>query len=343
KVLPEALATDPEQLARFRREAEILASLNHQNIAHLHGFEESDGISALVMELIDGPTLADRIALGALPVDDALAIAKQIVAALEAAHERGVMHRDLKPANVKVRSDGTVKVLDFGLAKLVEPDRGSTVAASLSPTLSLNATRAGVVLGTAAYMAPEQARGKTVDKRADIWAFGAVLYEMLTASQPFPGEDVSHVLARVIDRDPDWSLLPPALPLSLRTCLQRCLVKDPRQRMRDIGDVRLALEGAFQGDASPTPDPDSTRSSPIPLWRRLLPVVGLSVLLAGIAATAVWLFMRPHPETMTKFVLTTPPDGPFLFSNRASLAIAPDGTVAYTSTGSVYVRRSADL
>jgi serine/threonine protein kinase len=168
KVLPEALAADPERLARFQREAEVLASLNHQNIAHLHGLEETDGVRALVMELVEGPTLADRIAVGALPLDEALPIAKQIAAALEAAHEQGITHRDLKPANVKVRPDGTVKVLDFGLAKLAEPAAGSNVAATMSPTLSLNATMAGVILGTAAYMAPEQARGKTVDKRADI-------------------------------------------------------------------------------------------------------------------------------------------------------------------------------
>jgi serine/threonine protein kinase len=204
KVLPEALAADPERLARFQREAEVLASLNHQNIAQLHGLEDEGGVRALVMELVEGPTLADRIAQGALPVDEALAIAKQVAAALEAAHEQGITHRDLKPANVKVRPDGTVKVLDFGLAKLAEPTPGSNAAATMSPTLSLNATMAGVILGTAAYMAPEQARGKTVDKRADIWAFDAVLYEMLTGSQPFPGEDISHVLARVIDRDPDW-------------------------------------------------------------------------------------------------------------------------------------------
>ena len=344
KVLPEALAGDPDRLARFQREAEVLASLNHQNIAQLLGLEESDGVRALVMELVEGPTLADRIAQGALPVDEALATAKQIAAALEAAHEQGITHRDLKPANVKVRPDGAVKVLDFGLAKLAEPASGSNVAATMSPTLSLNATMAGVILGTAAYMAPEQARGKTVDKRADIWAFGAVLYEMLTGSQPFPGEDISHVLARVIDRDPDWSLLPPTLPPSLRTCLHRCLVKDPRQRLRDIGDVRLALEGAFETPAPPTLDRDSgVGSSPVPLWRRLLPAVGLSVLLSGLVGAAVWFLMRPAPGAVTRFVLTTPPDGPLNFSTRAAIGIAADGTVAYSSVRSIYLRRSGDV
>jgi len=347
KVLLPEVAHDPERLARFEREAQILAALSHPNVAAIFGVEQTAETTALVLEFIDGPTLADRVAQGPLPVDEALPIAKQIADALEAAHEQSIIHRDLKPANIKVRDDGTVKVLDFGLAKLIEPI-GAVVASSAaltqSPTITTPAmTQAGMILGTAAYMSPEQARGKPADKRADIWAFGAVLYEMLTARPPFPGEDVSHVLARVIDRDPDWSLLPPALPSSLRACLQRCLVKDPRQRMRDIGDVRLALEGAFQNDASPPPDRDSTRSPPIPLWRRLLPVVGLSVLVAGVAAAAVWLFMPPRRETMTRFVLTTPSDGPFLPSGRASLAIAPDGTVAYTSTGSIYVRRSGDL
>jgi eukaryotic-like serine/threonine-protein kinase len=344
KVLPEALAGDPDRLARFQREAEVLASLNHQNIAQLLGLEESDGVRALVMELVEGPTLADRIAQGALPVDEALAIAKQVAAALEAAHEQGITHRDLKPANVKVRPDGTVKVLDFGLAKLAEPASGANAAATMSPTLSLNATMAGVILGTAAYMAPEQARGKIVDKRADIWAFGAVLYEMLTGSQPFPGEDISHVLARVIDRDPDWSLLQPTLPPSLRTCLHRCLVKDPRQRLRDIGDVRLALEGAFETPASPTLDRHSgVGSSPVPLWRRLLPAVGLSVVLSGLVGAAVWFLMRPEPGAVTRFVLTTPSEAPLFLTNRPPVAISPDGTVAYVSAEGVYLRRGGDL
>ena len=340
KVLPEALAGDPERLARFQREAEVLASLNHHNIALLHGLEETDGVKALVMELVEGPTLADRIAQGPMPVEEALAIAKQIAAALEAAHEQGITHRDLKPANVKVRPDDTVKVLDFGLAKLAEPVAGSNVTATMSPTLSLNATMAGVILGTAAYMAPEQARGKSVDKRADIWAFGTVLFEMLTATQPFPGEDVSHVLARVIDRDPDWSLLPPALPSSVRTCLQRCLVKDPRQRIRDIGDVRLALEGAFEAPASVMVERDSVVASPAPMWRRLLPTVAFSLLLSAVVGAAVWLLMRPDPRAVTRFVLTTPPppDAAIALGARVNLAIAPDGTVAYAGFRNIYLR-----
>ena len=208
KILPDAFAADPDRLARFTREAQILASLNHPNIAQIHGIEEAAGTRALVLELVEGPTLADRIAKGPIPLDEALPIAKQIAEALEAAHEAGVIHRDLKPANIKVREDGTVKVLDFGLAKALDPS--PTDDPSQSPTLTAAATQMGVIMGTAAYMSPEQARGKPVDKRADIWAFGAVLYEMMTGTRPFPGRDVSEVLAGGIRSDPNWDALPEA-------------------------------------------------------------------------------------------------------------------------------------
>ena len=244
KVLPQAFTDDPDRLARFEREAKVLASLNHPNIGHIYGLEEAAGQKALVLELVEGPTLADRITQGPIPVDEALPIAKQIAEALEAAHEQGVIHRDLKPANIKVREDGMVKVLDFGLAKALDPT--PTGDPSLSPTLTAAATQMGVILGTAAYMSPEQARGKPVDKRADIWAFGAVLFEILTGTKPFPGDDVSQTLARVIEADPDWTALPENLPPALETYLHRCLDKEPRQRIRDIGDVRLAMEGAFE-------------------------------------------------------------------------------------------------
>ena len=263
KVLPDSVAQDADRLARFQREAELLATLNHPNIAAIYGLEDSNGVRALVLELVEGPTLADRIAKGPIPLDEALPIARQIADALEAAHEQGIIHRDLKPANIKVRDDGTVKVLDFGLAKAMEPAAASNINATMSPTLSLHATMGGMILGTAAYMSPEQARGKPVDKRADVWAFGAVLFEMLTGSPPFPGEDISHILARVIERDPDWSALPTLSP-TLGILLRRCLTKDPRQRMRDIGDVRLALDGAF--DAAPA---TTRQTAPRrPLWRR---------------------------------------------------------------------------
>ena len=233
KVLPEAFTSDPDRLARFEREAKVLASLNHPNIGHIYGLEEAEGTKALVLELVEGPTLADRIAEGPIPADDALPIAKQIAEALEAAHEQGIIHRDLKPANVKVKADGTVKVLDFGLAKAFQPE-ASGASASESPTISLTAaaTQMGMVIGTAAYMAPEQASGKAVDKRADVWAFGVVLYEMLTGTRPFVGDDVSKTLAHVIAIDPDWSTLPKNVPPVLGTFLRGCLEKNPKQRPR---------------------------------------------------------------------------------------------------------------
>ncbi len=239
KVLPGSLAGHPDRIARFQREAKTLASLNHPNIAAIYGLEEADQTKALVMELVEGPTLADRIAQGAIPVDEALPIAKQIAEALEAAHEQGIIHRDLKPANVKLRPDGVVKVLDFGLAKALEP-AGASPDNSQSPTVTTQAmTRAGVILGTPAYMSPEQARGKSVDKRSDVWAFGAVLYEMLSGQRVFSGSDTSEVLAGVIKSEPDWNvLLLNASPLLLMF-LKQCLKKDSKQRVGDIRDVRL--------------------------------------------------------------------------------------------------------
>ena len=238
KALLPDVATDPDRLARFIREARILASLSHPNIALIHGIEDSSGVRVLVMELIDGPTLSERIARGALPVEDALAIARQIADALEAAHEQGIVHRDLKPANIKVRPDGTVKVLDFGIAKIVDPPAGSTAAAAGadSPTATGPvATQSGIVFGTAAYMSPEQARGQALDKRTDIWAFGCVLYEMLTARPPFTGQTLSDILDAIITREPDWTRLPAAAPEPVVRLLRRCLEKDHRRRSRRRG------------------------------------------------------------------------------------------------------------
>ena len=287
KILPDAFASDLDRLARFTREAQTLASLNHPNIAHIHGLEDSGGVRALVMELVEGDDLSQRIARGAIPLDEALPIAKQIAEALEAAHEQGIIHRDLKPANIKVRADGTVKVLDFGLAKAMEPAASSSRGASMSPTLSLNATMAGMILGTAAYMSPEQARGKAVDKRADIWAFGAVLYEMLTGTRAFDDEDVSMTLSKVLQREPDFDALPPTVPARVGQALRVCLRKDPKQRAADIRDVRLALEGAFEttvhGTAAPAP-----AIQPRPLWRGALPMVAAAVVVSAIAGAAGW-------------------------------------------------------
>jgi len=238
KVLPEAVAADPERLARFQREAQLLAALNHPHIGAIYGLVESGGVEALVLELVEGETLAERLAVGALPIDEALAVARQIGEALEAAHEKGIVHRDLKPANVKLTPGGSVKVLDFGLAKALSTD-ATAPDVTRSPTITAAATQAGVVLGTAAYMSPEQARGRPVDKRSDIWSFGAVLYEMLTGRRCFEGETVSDVLAAVLRQEPDWSVLPADTPPQVRTLLTRCLERDPKKRLRDVGDAWL--------------------------------------------------------------------------------------------------------
>src|SRR5437867_8382470 len=276
KVLLPAVANDPERLARFSREAQLLASLNHPHIAHIHGLEESSGVRALVMELVDGPTLADRIAHGPIPLAEALPIAKQIADALEAAHEQGIIHRDLKPANIKVREDGTVKVLDFGLAKALDPT-ASAANAMNSPTLSVHATQAGLILGTAAYMSPEQARGKAVDKRADIWAFGCVLFEMLTGQRAFEGEDVNDTIAAVVRGEPDWNALPSDTPEQIRLLLKRCLEKDRRARVSDIGVARFLMTETIASPAT------AAASTPGPSRRRIVTGVSIGVL-SGIIA-----------------------------------------------------------
>ena len=334
KILPEAFSADPERLARFQREAEVLASLNHPNIAAIHGLEEADGTRALVLELVEGPTLADRIAKGPIPLDEAFPIAKQIAEALEAAHEAGVIHRDLKPANIKVSDDGTVKVLDFGLAKAFQPD-ASDVSASKSPTISLTAaaTQMGMVIGTAAYMAPEQARGKLVDKRADIFAFGVVLYEMLTGQRPFQGEDVSLTLAAVMTFEPNLDRLPETLSPTLKTYLSRCLAKDPKERLRDIGDVRLAMEGAFEsmvGQSSTVVDVSGLKG-----WRRLASIGAALLAALIVGGFVVWSVMRPSQPPIIRSIIATPA-GRALFSseNYPDVAVSPDGfNIVYAGFG----------
>jgi serine/threonine protein kinase len=246
KILPEAFARETDRISRFENEARVLASLNHPHIAAIHGLEESGDRKFLVMELVSGETLADRIARGPLPVDEALAIASQIAEALEAAHEKGVIHRDLKPANIKVTADGQVKVLDFGLAKAFAGD-AANVNVSNSPTLSMASTNAGIILGTAAYMSPEQARGMSVDRRTDIFAFGSVLYEMLTGRQAFQGETVSDILAAVLRAEPDWTRLPQETPAVIRRLLRRCLQKDRNRRLKYAEDARIEIEEARTG------------------------------------------------------------------------------------------------
>jgi Tol biopolymer transport system component len=330
KVLPASVAADVERLARFQREAEVLASLNHPNIAAIYGLERTPSMTALVMELVEGPTLADRIARGAIPIEEALPIAKQIAEALEAAHEQGIIHRDLKPANIKVRLDGTVKVLDFGLAKAMEPAPGSSLSMSQSPTITSPAmmTGVGIVLGTAAYMSPEQARGKAVDKRADIWAFGAVLFEMLTGQRAFPGEDLTDTLAAVVKLDPKWETVPAGVPSRVRQVLGVCLQKDLKRRAQAIGDVRLALEGAFETAA---PQALTTSSAP---GGRLAWMAAFAVAVLGIVAMAVPTVrhLRETPPLLppeTRVEINTPAtDAP------TSFAVSPDGRqIVFVASG----------
>ena len=331
KILPDAFAADPDRLARFEREAKTLASLNHPHIAAIYGFEKSSGMHALVMELVEGEDLSQRIARGAIPIDEALLIAKQIAEALEAAHEQGIIHRDLKPANIKVRADGTVKVLDFGLAKAMDAvpvGRDFSPAGHLadSPTITSPAmTQAGMILGTAAYMAPEQAKGKAVDKRADIWAFGVVLYEMVTGQRLFSAETIPETLAQVMTREIDLGTLPATTPRHIRTLLARCLVKEPKQRLRDIGEARLALDSAFE-----TAAPQTAAQTALPSRSRLPWAVAGS--LAVVAAAAVIFGWRSRPAdvetTSTRLTIPLPP-GQELTS---SPAITRDGrTVAYVT------------
>jgi serine/threonine protein kinase/Tol biopolymer transport system component len=326
KVLPAIVASDPDRLARFEREAQVLAALNHPNIAAIYGVEDSGGAPALVMELVEGPTLADRIVHGPIPLDEALPIAKQIAEALEAAHEQGIIHRDLKPANIKVRDDGTVKVLDFGLAKAMEPvaaSGASAIAMANSPTITSPAmmTGVGMLIGTAAYMSPEQAKGRAAGKRSDVWAFGCVLFEMLTGRRAFDGEDVSDTLANVLKSDPDWSRLPAPVPSPIRRLLRRSLSKDPRRRLADIADARLDLEDREEG-SDPTAFSVQRRRSEWIAWC----AVGVTLLLAG----AAWFARSGGASgmaTQLRLELTTPPT-----SEPESIAISPDGqTIAFVA------------
>ena len=322
KILPPAFAADADRLARFQREAELLASLNHPNIAAIHGLEEGTGVSALVMELVEGDDLSQRIARGAIPLDEALPIAKQMAEALEAAHEQGIIHRDLKPANIKVRADGTVKVLDFGLAKAMQPAAGSSPGMSMSPTITAPAmTQAGMILGTAAYMSPEQASGKTVDKRADIWAFGCVLHEMLTGRRLFAAGSVLETLGLIFSREPDLATLPPATPARVRTLIARCLVKDPRGRLRDIGEARLALDDAHD-------TPDAIQPAPAPALSRLVPW-GAAAAMALVAAGALWSRTGPATTTpsVTHLEIGFPRDVEPYPSTSFAPSISPDGRI----------------
>ena len=329
KVLPPAFAEDAERLARFRREAQILASLGHPNVAAIFGLEESGGVVALAMELVPGEDLSQLLGRGPLPVDEALAVARQIAEALEEAHGKGVVHRDLKPANVKLTPDGKVKVLDFGLAKALSGDGSASLDSSdssRSPTMTRHGTQAGMILGTAAYMSPEQARGKPVDKRADVWSFGAVLFEMLTGKRLFAGETVSDTLAAVLRADPDWSLLPHGLPAPVGELLRRCLERDPRRRLHDVADARIAIEDVLEGRWAPaaTAAP-AAPAAPLPSRARRA-AVPLAAFLLGVLATAPFLG-KPRasepdagPAQPTGFRQLT-----FLAGGEMAPALSPDG------------------
>lgn len=324
KVLPEEFARDADRVARFEREARVLASLNHPHIAAIHGFDESGGRNFLVMELVEGETLAWRIARGALPLDEALPIALQIAEALEAAHEKGFIHRDLKPANIKVTPDGQVKLLDFGLAKAFE-SQPAEIDVSNSPTLSAAATHAGVILGTAAYMSPEQARGAAVDRRTDIFAFGSVLFEMLTGRHAFEGENVADILAAVLKVEPDWSRLPADVPPTIRRLLRRCLNKDRRRRPQAAGDVRIEIE-----EADAEPDVSGAGHAPPQSGRRERAAWIIAILAASAAVVLAMLAFRPLPEAPEMRVEVTTPPTP----DPISFAVSPDGRrLAFVASG----------
>jgi eukaryotic-like serine/threonine-protein kinase len=356
KVLPDQLARDPERLARFEREARLLASLTHPNIAGIYGLEDADGVRFLVLEYVEGDTLAQRLQRGALPIDETLDVGCQIAHALEAAHEAGIVHRDLKPGNVKLTPGGAVKVLDFGLAKSGATAADSSPDLTQSPTLTYAGTAVGVILGTAAYMSPEQARGKPVDRRTDIWSFGCVLFECLTGKQAFAGETVSDVIALILQGEPDWAALPARTPEKLRHLIARCLDRDPRRRLRDIGDARIEIEelqgkssvrasGAHAAPAEPAPIPSTPRAHGL-LW-----ALGALLLLAGASAGAlVWnaVAMSSRADAPLRFTIP-PPARSFYPGDPNELAISPDGrTLAFVASdsagnNSLWVRSLGDF
>ena len=335
KVLPEAFMLDPERIARFKREAQVLASFNHPNIGHIYGLEETDGIRALVLELVEGPTLADRIAQRPIPLDEALPIARQIAEALEAAHQLGIVHRDLKPSNIKLRPDGTVKVLDFGLAKALEPTPSASDV-SQSPTITSPAmTGMGIILGTAAYMSPEQAKGRPAEKRSDVWAFGCVLFEMLTRKRAFEGEDVSDTLANVLKGEPGWSALPDEVPISIRTLLTGCLAKDPRERIADLSVALFVIN--HQGSLVPpghAPIPDPSRRG-----RRTALVVTAVVVVGLASGYAGWTLKPGAPRAVTRTTIPLLTGDSFSNTGVHVVALSADGSrLVYTANLRLYMR-----
>src|SRR5262245_32948651 len=315
KILPDESSRDVDRVSRFQREAEVLASLNHPNIAAIYDLEEAEGSRLLVLELVEGETLADRLKHGALPVEEALNIAKSISEALEAAHEKGIVHRDLKPANAKITPDGKVKVLDFGLAKALEKTPESAVLSN-SPTLMTTASSPGMILGTAAYMSPEQAKGRDADRTSDIWAFGCVLYEMLTGRPVFEGETIGEVFAEVFKAEPDWSRLPAGTPQSVRRLLNRCLQKDRKHRLHDIADARLEIEDAEKTEEHlrPAPEPISSRRGERIIWVLMIAAAIAFAVLSQFAAR------RRPPVPEMRVDVATPAT-----TDAASMALSSDG------------------
>jgi hypothetical protein len=339
KVLPDGVATDPDRVARFEREAKSLAALNHPHVGTLFGMDQDGGRHFLVMELVEGETLAERIARGPVAVPEALQLACQIAEALEAAHERGIVHRDLKPANVKVTPDGVVKVLDFGLAKALDPAAGTTADPSHSPTISVMATEAGLILGTAAYMSPEQAKGLPTDHRSDVFSFGCVLYELLTGRRAFPGEGATDTLASVLARDPEWTALPTSLDPRLARLARRCLAKSRRDRWQAIGDVRAEIESIIANPITA----QLALARPGPLVRLALPVAVTAVLAGVLGGWIGWTRRPAATPAVVRFQITFGSEAAlFTNFNRQALAISRDGTQIAYSADRLYVRALAE-
>lgn len=331
KALPEEFAQDRERLARFEREAKLLASLNHPNIATIYGLEESEGLNFLTLELVEGETLAGKLTSGPLKVKDALEMCRQIAGALESAHEKGIIHRDLKPSNIKVTPEGKIKVLDFGLAKAFEVAEVGDAAGMdpyKSPTLTVGSSRSGVIMGTAAYMSPEQARGKALDKRTDIWSLGCVFYELLTGQQLFIGETTSDMVAGILKQEPDWKALPKELPVRIRDLLRRCLQKDPNKRLHDIADARIEIEEVQSKPSVPTIESVVETEEPQPAARRSLIPWSLTVLMALITVFAVWQWIKPTTSTrgnVSRFLLKIPFNQQFIDATGPDIVLSPDG------------------
>ena len=342
KILPDTFTHDPERVARFRREAHVLAALNHPHIAAIYGLDEANGSQFLVLELVDGESLDMRAARGPIPVAEALEIARQVAEALEATHDKGIIHRDLKPANIALTNDGQVKVLDFGLAKTAEVMSGTTPVTN-SPTITSPTmmSAVGVILGTAGYMSPEQAKGLTSDKRSDVWAFGCVLYEMLTGTRAFAGDDVSDTLAAVLRSEPDWTALPKDVSTNTRLLLQCCLEKDRKKRIGDMSTARFLIAQPGIVDTAA----DVALRRPTPMWRRAVPFLVTAVVAAALVAGIAWtLRPSPTPATISRFTIPLPQGQVFTNDGRHVVAISPDGgQIVYVANGQLHLRSMANL